>query len=171
MRTRVTPGGDHGHLRRGSGCPQAGDGAENSDSMGHGPSWGLVGLWAQAVGMRAQGTCWGCRAKMVTCGEHVWHRGKHEGHVCGVGDMGTGWVRAAPRSCMDPKGGCMHGAELQAATASNEERCLTRNGASLRCCRLQEEVTLRLEAESTLAAYRQVRARAGSWLHAASPRA
>lgn len=65
----------------------------------------------------------------------------------------------------------MHGAELKAATASNEERCLTRNGASLRCCRLQEEVTLRLEAESTLAAYRQVRARAGSWLHAASPRA
>lgn len=56
-------------------------------------------------------------------------RGEREGHVCGVGDMGTGWAQAAPRSCMDPKGGCMHGTELQAATASNEERCLMRNGA------------------------------------------
>lgn len=102
-RARVTPEGDWGDLRRGSGCPQAGDGAENSDSMGHGPSWGLVGLWAQAVGMRAQGTCWGCRAKMVTCGGSVrdtcvawgtWGQGGLRQH------HGAAWTQRGGGACM-----------------------------------------------------------------------
>lgn len=51
---------------------------------------------------------------MATCREHVWHRAKREGHVCGVGDMGMGQEdggvgTGSTPALQGPKGGASTG--------------------------------------------------------------